>query len=264
MMRWIKRLLTNLWQKIKMKNNVAYKNLSRFYQRIILDDGYEFFTDYVLNLVNQFVKSKRGIDVGCGTGIFTRKLKKAGYDVIGVDISPDMIAVADEETVNSNLKILYQIQDVKSLKSFEKVGFITAVNDVFNYLDLNGLKKAFSSISKNLQKGGAFIFDVSTEYKLEKILGENMFGDDNEDLSYIWVSEYDKQRKTLDMNLSFFEKNGSVYNRYDESQTQHAHSVADIENALKLTNFTLLKACDGAGNTLSEISERAIFVAIKN
>lgn len=247
-----------------MKNNTAYKNLSRYYQKIILDKDYEVFTDYILSLVKDTVKIKRGIDVGCGTGIFTRKLKTAGYNVIGVDISSEMIAVADEESAKNGVKIQYQIQDVKNLKTFEKVGFITAVNDVFNYLPKNSLSKAFLSIQKCLEKGGIFIFDISTEYKLEKVLGENLFGDDGEDLSYLWLSEYDKESKTLDINLSFFEKCGDLYKRYDESQTQYAHTITDIETALQTNGFTLLKVLDGAGKPLENVSERAVFIAIKN
>ena len=244
-------------------NNNAYKNLSRYYQSIILDDKYQAFTDYILALVNKNVKAKRGIDVGCGTGIFTRKLKKAGYDVVGVDLSNEMIMVADEETARQNLRINYQIQDVKNLKTFEKVGFITAVNDVFNYFESKHLQKAFSAVSKCLEKGGAFIFDISTEYKLEKILGENLFGDDGEDLSYIWVSEYNKESKTLDMNLSFFEKEGDLYRRFDENQTQYAHSILDIKSALELAGFNVISMLDDIGNQLTETTERAVFIAVK-
>lgn len=242
---------------------IAYKNLSRFYQKLILDKSYDEWTDYLVTLVGKTATLKTGIDVGCGTGIFTRKLKKKGYKVTGVDISQDMLSVAKEVTEEQKLNIEYLLMDMRSLKSFEKVGFITVVNDGINYLPQKDLKKAFTSFNKCLKKGGALIFDISTEYKLEKVLGGNMYGDDSEELSYIWLSEYQSQEKSLDISVTFFEKQGELYKRYEERQIQYAHSKSDIESTLIETGFEIVSITGEKGNLPSENEQRLIFIAIK-
>ena len=189
---------------------MQYEILSKYYQKLIFDSEYDGWTDYMLSVVKNSLPFGVGYDVGSGTGIFTRKLKKAGYKVVGVDISSDMLAVAKDLSLKENLNIDYINMDMRSLKSFEKLDFITVVNDGINYVKQSDVKKVFSSFKKCLKKGGYLLFDLSTEYKLSTVLNGNMFGDDGEDLSYIWLSEYDKEQKSLSLNLSFFEKQGEL------------------------------------------------------
>ena len=243
---------------------MQYQILSKYYQKIILDKDYDRWTDFLLDTVKSHLSFGVGYDVGSGTGIFTRKLKKAGYKVIGVDISSEMLAVAKELSVKENLTIDYLLSDMRTLKTFEKLDFITAVNDCLNYVQQSEVKKVFSSFNKCLKKGGLLMFDVSTEYKLSKVLGENMFGDDGEDLSYIWLNDYDKQEKKLNLNLSFFERDGKVYKRYDEVQTEYAHDDLELKTTLENSGFTLLKITDAFGGDLTDVSERAVFLAVKN
>ncbi len=242
---------------------MLYKNLSKYYQDLILDNQYDGWTDYMLSVVKNNLNYGVGYDVGCGTGIFTRKLKRAGYNVVGVDISPEMLSVAEEISLKENLKIDYRLADMRALKSFEKLDFITAVNDGVNYLAQKDLSRTFLAFSKCLKKGGILLFDLSTEYKLSKILNGNMFGSDDEELSYIWLSEYDEKSSSLSINLSFFEKAGNFYKRRDEQQTQYAHNVKDVEFALKNAKFEVLFVTDAYGKEILDNTERAVFLAKK-
>ena len=242
----------------------GYETLSRYYQGIILDDKYNEWTDYLITLINNHLSPcSTGLDVGCGTGIFTRKLKSQGYNVKGVDISEYMLNIAKSETLKQRQNIDYLLGDMRSLKSLEKLDFISSVNDGLNYIPKNGVEKTFKSFNKCLKKCGIVMFDVSTKYKLEKILGENMFGDDGEDLSYIWISEYIKEEEKLNISVSFFEKDGAVYKRYNEEQTEYAHEVEFIIESLKTSGFDIISVTDGFGNEITPTSERALFLAKK-
>ena len=108
------------------------------------------------------------------------------------------------------------------------------------------------------------MFDVSSEYKLKNILGGNMYGDDGEDLSYIWLSEYSNEEKVLDINVSFFKKIGKLYERYDEVQRQYAHDKDTLLSELAACGFTVLSVTDENGNELKQDSQRIIITAIKN
>ena len=242
---------------------MLYKNLSKYYQDLILDKEYDGWTDYMLSVVKNNLNYGVGYDVGCGTGIFTRKLKRAGYNVVGVDISPEMLSVAKEVSTKENLNVDYRLADMRSIKSFEKLDFITVVNDGVNYLTQKDLSKTFLTFSKCLKKGGILLFDISTEYKLSNVLNGNMFGSDDEELSYIWLSEYDKNSSSLSINLSFFEKVGNLYKRRDEQQTQYAHNLNDVEVALKNANFEVVFITNAYGEKVLDITERAVFLAKK-
>ena len=242
---------------------MQYKSLSKYYETLILDDGYNKWIDYMLSVLKSNVSLGVGYDVGCGTGIFTRKLKKSGFSVKGVDISAEMLAVAKDQSSKEGVYIDYLNCDMRALKSFEKLDFITAINDGLNYVSQKDIKRCFSSFSKCLKKGGILLFDISTEYKLTSVLNGNMFGSDNEDLSYIWLSEYDENENKLIMNLSFFEKQGDLYKRFDEQQTQYAHQILDIKSELESTGFELISLTGAFGEELLNTSHRAVFLARK-
>lgn len=240
-----------------------YEVLSKYYQKLILDSEYDRWTDYLLTVVKQHAEYPIGVDVGCGTGIFTRKLKKAGFDVSGVDISESMLTVAETISRKERVKIDYMKGDMRTISLFKKVGFITLVNDGINYIEPKDVLKTFKNFNKCLQKGGLLTFDLSTQYKLQFVLGNNMYGDDSEDLSYIWLSEYDSVENKVDINISFFEKQGDVYKRYNEYQTQFVHDVSDIENALMESGFEIVSVTNPYGEDRTSKEERILFIAKK-
>lgn len=241
---------------------LEYKTLSRFYDGIILDKQYENWLNFLASTLKKQNPGPHGIDFACGTGLFTRKLKAEGFEVVGVDISPDMLAVAEEKTRAQKLNIKYYLGDYKTFKLKEKQAFITAVNDGFNYVDRKGLKKAFSNVYQNLLKGGVFMFDISTEYKLKNVLGCNMYGDDSEELSYLWFNDYHEETKSLDMTLTFFKRNGDFYQRSTEVQSQFAHDDC-VEDLLISAGFKILSKTDENGNELTKNSQKILFIAQK-
>ena len=240
----------------------AYIVLSKYYDKLIFDSDYQKWVDYVVEIVKKYSVNKKGVDVACGTGIFTRALKNNGFDVTGVDISQEMLKKAINLTVKENLSITYLKQNMKNLKLFEKVGFITCINDGLNYLNKIDFEKAIKSFSNALIKGGLLLFDISSKYKLEMVLANNLYGDNGEDLSYIWFNTLNGD--SVELNVTFFEKQGNTYNRYDEKQVQYIHSLEFVKEILKANKFNIVSVTEELGNDLKEDSLRQIFIAIKN
>ena len=169
--------------------NEAYTALSKVYERLIADDRYKKWANHVVEVLDGNTKGKFGFDLACGSGYFTRAIKKAGYKVTGVDISADMLSQAQLIAGKENLNIPFMKQDMTSFKSFEKADFLTIINDGVNYVSPERLEKAFASFYKNLNVGGVLFFDFSTEYKLKNIIGDNLFGEDyDETLAYPTVA----------------------------------------------------------------------------
>lgn len=242
---------------------LLYKNLSKYYQKLILDDDYEKWLCYLLDKLKSKLSFGVGYDVGCGTGVFTRKLKSANFDVTGVDVSQEMLQVAKEVTASEKMNINYLLADMRKLKSFQKLDFITVVNDGLNYVKGDDVKRTFHNFKSLLKSGGVLMFDVSSKHKFKNVLSNNMFGDDGDDLSYIWLSEYDDSEQKITMNLSFFEKQGDVYKRYNEEQVQYAHETDFLKNSLISEGFEIVSITGNFGQELTETEDRILFFAIK-
>ena len=83
----------------------AYSVLSRYYENLAEEDGYEEWGKRVLKLAEKYAKGKKCADLACGSGYFTRVLKKAGFDVSGCDISSEMLTEAERKSAEENLYI---------------------------------------------------------------------------------------------------------------------------------------------------------------
>ena len=186
-----------------MPNN-AYSALAEIYEKVIIDSEYEKWKDYIVDLVKEYSTGNKGIDMACGSGYFTRALSKNGFDIEGVDLSVDMLNEATRLARQEHLNISFRQGDILSVKSFKKVDFITIINDGINYIPTLKLEKAFKNLYGLLNKNGVLIFDISSKYKLENVLGNNIFAEDNENLTYVWFNKLFDDR--VEMDLTVFTK----------------------------------------------------------
>lgn len=212
---------------------MSYSTLAKYYDALMTDfdyDGYEAF-------IAERVRKGKGLDLACGSGEMTVRLKKRGFDVDGADFSPEMLNSAVEKAKKHRLHICFYIADLNNLKIEKGYDFVTVVCDGFNYVSNgNKLKKAFEAIYGALADGGVFIFDISTSHKLKNVLGSNLFYEDNENLTYFWQNT--DRGNSVDMELTFFEKQkDGLYLRSDELQTQYAYSDDFVCGALTETGF---------------------------
>lgn len=241
-------------------NNSAYAALAPFYEQLTADD-YCGWGDFALTLVEKYSNGKKGADAACGSGYFTRFLKKRGYDVYGADISGEMLTQAAKFAADDGVNVKFVQQDLSKFKSVEKLNFVTVINDGFNYLDGEKLKRALKAVRTSLVVGGALIFDISSEYKLRNVIGNNTFCYDGDDVSYIWFNRLNSDCVT--MELSVFERNGDLYEKREEAHTQYIHDKDFVLNALCECGYNVKEVCGALGAELTEKSERIVFVAVK-
>ncbi len=179
----------------------------------------------------------------------------------GMDYSEQMLTQAKLLSDKERLNVSYFKGDLNNLKTFEKYDFITCINDGINYVKQEKLVNCFKSIAKSLNTGGIFLFDVSSEYKLKSVIGNNMFGEDREDVSYLWFNTL--KESSVEMDLSFFIKNGETYIKKEESHVQYIHIESEIESALVKAGLTLIKK-DEFGKEITEKSLRINYTVKKN
>ena len=239
----------------------AYSMLSAVYDRLTDKALYEKWKDRSLAVLSSYPNLRSGIDAACGSGFFTIAQKKAGYKVTGVDVSREMLFVAQANAIKAGADITFIEQDISALKVFDKVDYITVVNDGVNYIPSDKLKKAFVDFFKALNVGGVLYFDFSTEFRLKNVIGNNVFAEDYEDLTFLWFNEFKGDRVGMDMTV--FRKNGEVYDRYDESHVQYVHSLETIKSLLSEAGFKNVRACAFLGGDVNETTERIEIIAEK-
>lgn len=217
----------------------SYTDFAYVYDKLI-DQDYEKWADYIETLFEKSgVSPSLVLDLGCGTGSITALLAARGYDMIGVDLSCDMLNVARDKAQSLGADILYLCQDIRELELYGTVDAVVCTLDVLNYItDENELSSVFSLVKNYLNPGGVFLFDVNTKYKLSRVLGANTFVTEENGVFYTWENEYEKGLSR--QYLTFFADCGGSYKRFDESHIQRAYSLRKIRKLLLKNGFETL------------------------
>lgn len=236
----------------------CYNLFADFYNRF-MDCDYDKWSQFLVN----HGCAGSGADLACGTGNITFRLADAGCDVTGFDISESMLAVAESLKKNQKNPVFVR-QSLTDFNAFGKYDFVTCVCDGINYLkSTSEVKKTFQKVYASLKKGGVFIFDVSSEYKIKNILADNVFFEDDDDVTYFWRNSLSKNK--VQMDLTFFVKKGELYDRFDETHFQYAYSEETLKNLLGKIGFKNIKTFDCyTQNKPKKTSERVVFTAKKS
>lgn len=247
----------------KNRENSAYCALADWFEYLNDDCGYTEWSQYLIKTLKNYVEDgAEGVDIGCGSGYFTRALTRAGYNVFGIDISEEMLIKAQELSFKEGLSIQYIRQDIASLKLIKKVDFAVAINDCINYLPKNKLVSAFKRVYASLNKGGRFLFDISSKNKLlNKEGGVSL--DDRDNVTYISLNTVDGEKVTMDVTLFVRAGDGvNLFKRFDERHLLYIYDERDIGQALNEVGFKLISESGHLGEGVNT-SDRINFIAIK-
>lgn len=222
----------------------------------------KFIEDY-LNNKGITLKGKRALELACGTGNMSLRLKEKGIDVTAIDISEDMLSFAQGKAFERRYKINFLNQDITEFELNRKFDFAFSFCDGYNYIiEEESLVNSFKRVFEHLDNKGIFIFDVSTMHKLRDIIGGNTFTMNDEALCYIWDNYYENDM--LEMYITFFVKQGELYKRIEENHIQMAHSTKTLVELLYKTGFAKVEVLeDYSFKELNDRSIRATFIAEK-
>lgn len=240
-----------------------YADFSRIYDKLQEID-YNSFIAYYEEMFKKFnLSPKRILDLGCGSGNITIPLAERGYNMTGLDLSADMLALAREKSEEAEVDVFLLNTDMTDFELDNNVDAVICALDGVNYLpDLQAIENLFSCVKKFLNPGGIFIFDLNSEYKMRYVLDENTFIYDEDDMFCAWSSSYDEEDKICSFFLDFFikTKNG-LYERAEEYQEERAFSTEEIKNAAKKSGLEFCGAFDDRSfNSETENSERIFYV----
>ena len=220
----------------------SYENFARVYDELMDNVPYEEWAQFILNLL-QDRKITEGLvlELGCGTGKLMTLLGKAGFDMIGVDNSVEMLQIAKEKTSQD---FLYLLQDMREFELYGTVKAVISVCDSVNYITKKEeLRKVFQLVNNYLDPEGVFIFDFNTEYKYRELIGETVIAEDREDVSFIWFNEYDEESHLNDIDLKVFvQEEGDIYQKFQEEHIQRGYTLDEIKQLLEESGLIFLEA----------------------
>ena len=244
----------------------AYTGFAQVYDLFMDNVPYEEWSRYLISLLQEYAGSPGLVlELGCGTGRMTRLLAQAGYDMIGVDNSEEMLQIAKEAEGEAE-DILYLLQDMREFELYGTVKAVVSVCDSLNYiLEEEELLTVFRLVNNYLDPGGVFIFDMNTLYKYREILGENTICENREEASFIWENFYDEEERVNQYDLTLFSREpGSpgLYRKYEETHYQRGYGLEQIQELLQQAGMEFINAFDAfTREPVKEDSERICVIA---
>lgn len=242
----------------------AYTALAAAYDRLTADVGYEKWADYV---ERQFRKAGRPIrsvaELGCGTGSLTLLLAQRGYAVTAVDLSPDMLALAEQKC--RGLGVRFLCQDMSRLALPGEADAVVSCLDSVNYVTRPAaLRRTFARVYRALAPGGLFLFDVKTPSALEGADGQTYL-DEDDGLFCVWRADYYPRRRVCSYGLDLFlrQEDGS-WSRDGEYHEEYAYTMKELRGFLQDAGFQAVRLYgDKMMSAPKEGAQRVFFAAKK-
>lgn len=257
----------------------AYTDFAYVYDTFMDETPYEEWCRFLLDMIEKYGISKPErsedllqseknlvLDLGCGTGTLTEMLADAGYDMIGVDSSADMLELAMEKRERSGHEILYLQQDMRELALYSTIGTVISVCDSLNYLMAEkDLETVFRLVENYLFPGGIFIFDFNTVYKYAEVIGDTTIAENREECSFIWENYYHEEEQINEYEVTVFvREREDRYRKFAETHYQRGYSVEQMERLVKGAGLDVVLVLDAdTHEPVTAESERVYVVARK-
>lgn len=245
---------------------MSYSVFAQYYDVLTRNADYQKRADYLCDLLKHYQHDAGTIlDLACGTGSLTLRLKQRGFDIFGVDNSIDMLTRAQQKANAAGENILFLHQQMQSIDLYGFVDTVICTLDSLNHLPMKiDVEQTFQRVSHFLVPGGLFIFDMNTPYKHRTILGNHTFIYDTEDVYCIWQNHYQKEGCRVGITLDFFERDGAVYKRKKEHFYERAYSQDQITEILKQAGLQLIDTfAEMTFQPPTQKAERIVYIAQK-
>ena len=220
----------------------AYHELAQSYDRLTNDVDYEATVDFYYEILKrEGLRPRTAVDLACGTGSVTAILAKKGLQVTGVDMSEEMLTVAQQKAMELENMPRFICQPLQELWLPRGVDMAVCALDSLDYItDPDDCAEAIRRVYKALNPGGIFIFDVNTPEKLRAMDGQ-VFLDEDDDVYCVWRGEFDEQTNICSYGMDLFQRHGAVWERSFEEHCEYAYSAQQLTGYLKAAGFTHIR-----------------------
>lgn len=246
---------------------MIYDMLAPFYDEINSDIDYVKWADFIEEIFKRESRKRPELvlDLGCGTGKMTHELASRGYDMTGIDYSPEMLDIAKIEAERRGHDILWLCQDMCEFELYGTVDAAVCCLDGINHLITDEeLADCLKLVHNYLIPDGIFVFDINGKYKFENIYSDRAYVMEEEGAVCVWQNSYDGESKLCDFFITLFkESDGGRYERYDEEQTERMYTLSEIKEALRKTDMEFIGAYSDFEFTEGADSCERIYIAAR-
>ena len=226
-----------------MKTDTSFKDYAEYYDLIYKDKDYEREVNFIEEIFGES-KPKKILEVGCGTGNYTKILLERGYEVTAVDISEDMLEIARRKCNCTLIK-----GDIKDIALNEKFDTCVAMFAVMGYITKNSdIIKALNNIRRHLKPNGVFVFDVWNGLAVLRLLPEQRIKEvENNEIKIIRFAvpslrAFDHICE-VNYKLLIINKENDTFNKINEKHIVRFYFPQEITHYLEDAGFEVLKIC---------------------
>ena len=241
----------------------SYRFLAGCYDQFTYDVDYAAWADYIeKHFQKRPLPGRTVLDLACGTGSLTRELALRGYELIGVDQSPEMLAEAAEKNRGvSPIEPIFLCQPMEKLDLYGTVDACVCCLDSVNYVTRpQKLQKAFERVHLFLIPGGLFLFDVNTPEKLAGLDGQ-VFLDETEDAYCVWRAEFSRRSHICSYFMDIFrlDETTGQWERGEELHQERAYGLEELAAMLERAGFRDVKTFGALTMRLPKAGEPRVF-----
>lgn len=189
------------------------------------------------------------VDLGCGSGIWARELSRAGYEVLGIDISRAMIEIARKRVPRGEFRTGSLLR-----AKLPMCDAVTSLGECLNYMfdksnNIGQLRSVFERVYSALKPGGLFVFDIAEPGRGK---GSPQRHRQGKDWAVLSDTVEDPETNRLTRRITTFRKRGKNYVRGEEVHVLQLYGRSEVTDELRGVGFRV--------RTLSGYGEQAMLV----
>ncbi len=215
---------------------MEYDNIATIYDTMMSHVEYRLWLRLIKKVINKFCDTKNPqiLEIGGGTGTLSQKLSKSGYSIFTSDISFNMSKYSYSKNNNPFCA------DIKSLPIKKQFDLLIFLYDGINYLkNKEEYNSAFNEAYCTLKSGGLFLFDVTTRFNSINNFKNIVDYEDDEEMTYIRHSYYNKKDSSQHNDFIVFKKNGKDFSKSYDFHKQYVFDVAEIKKFIPHNLFKI-------------------------
>jgi SAM-dependent methyltransferase len=145
--------------------SVNFDEYSEYYDLLYADKDYFSEVAYIKKLINTSASKKISsiLELGCGTGVHACLMASEGVEVLGVDLSSDMLKIASKRASKVGSvsgSVNFEHGDARTYRANKKFDAVTSLFHVVSYQTTESdLLSLINTAFSHLEQGGLFIFD---------------------------------------------------------------------------------------------------------
>ena len=244
----------------------TYETFAAVYDAVMDDSLYDLWTDFSLRHLPKSQDKKKLLELACGTGIQSVRFAQAGFEVTGLDLSQEMLTIAEKRAIAAKQSIKFQQGNMLDLSQAGQYDFVTCYSDSICYMqDEVEVGDVFKEVYNALNDGGVFIFDVHSTYQTDEVFPGYAYHENAEDFAMLWDTYADEAPHSVVHELTFFiqEDDGS-FSRHDEVHEERTYEILTYDVLLEQAGFQSFELyADFEDKAPSRTSARWFFVAKK-